>query len=213
MINVVIWGHDAPAIENLQNFDPVISYSLIEGSGGSGSWDTGLGIDGGGNIDDDPLFAGGGDLRLTAGSPAIDAGDNAAPNLPAEDLDGKIRVIGGTVDMGAYEHGTDPTGVGEDGGEDETPAVNALRSVYPNPFNPTVTIEFDLATPQRVRVAVYDVKGRLVRVLGDGLREAGTHRINWDATSNGSEPLASGVYFLSIESAGWSEHRKMVLLK
>ncbi len=58
-----------------------------------------------GNIMADPLFAGAGmgDFNLLVGSPAINAGDNAAPDLPATDHDGKPRIIGGTVDMGALE--------------------------------------------------------------------------------------------------------------
>jgi hypothetical protein len=60
-----------------------------------------------GNISDDPLFVnpGAGDYCLDTGSPCIDTGDNNAPNLPDVDKDGKLRIINGTVDMGAYEYG------------------------------------------------------------------------------------------------------------
>jgi hypothetical protein len=60
-----------------------------------------------GNISDDPLFVnpGAGNYRLQSGSPCIDAGNNSATNLPETDKDGKIRIINGTVDMGAYEYG------------------------------------------------------------------------------------------------------------
>ena len=62
-----------------------------------------------GNISADPLFVGTANLMLQAGSPAIDAGDNAAPNLPAKDLANKPRIVDGNgdgsaiIDMGAYE--------------------------------------------------------------------------------------------------------------
>lgn len=57
-----------------------------------------------GNISADPLFAGKTKFRLKAGSPAINAGDNAAPDLPSKDLAGKPRIVNGTVDIGAYEY-------------------------------------------------------------------------------------------------------------
>jgi len=79
---------------------PVVTYSDIQG-----------GYSGTGNINANPLFvnAAGGDLHLSPGSPAIDAGDNTAPNLPAYDFEGDPRIVDGdsdgtaTVDMGADE--------------------------------------------------------------------------------------------------------------
>jgi hypothetical protein len=61
-----------------------------------------------GNVSADPRFAGSGDLHLQAGSPAIDAGSAAIPDLPATDLDGDPRVVGPSVDLGAYEVGSSP---------------------------------------------------------------------------------------------------------
>ena len=58
-----------------------------------------------GNISQDPKFAGVGDYHLDTSSPCIDTGDNSATNLPETDKDGKVRMINGTVDMGAYEYG------------------------------------------------------------------------------------------------------------
>jgi predicted outer membrane repeat protein len=91
--NCILWGNsapDGPQIHNA-NADPSISYSLVEGSGGSGlDWDSSLGTDGGGNIDADPLFAdaANGDLHLQLTSPAIDAGDSSALPADTADLDG-----------------------------------------------------------------------------------------------------------------------------
>lgn len=91
--NCLLWGNSAPDGPQIHgvNADPSISYSLVEGSGGSGpDWDSSLGADGGGNIDADPLFvdAANGDLHLQLTSPAIDAGDNSALPADTADLDG-----------------------------------------------------------------------------------------------------------------------------
>ena len=65
-----------------------------------------------GNISADPLFVNpANDFHLTQGSPAINAGDNSAPNLPQTDFDGNPRIVNGTVDLGAYEFGATPPAV------------------------------------------------------------------------------------------------------
>jgi hypothetical protein len=116
--NTVIWGNTATNGNNISYYGSgtlaYFTHSLVEGSGGSGSWDAGFGIDGGGNIDSDPMFASPvaasstptttGDYRLQSGSPAIDNGDNAlVPSGIIDDLDGSPRIQGCSVDMGAYE--------------------------------------------------------------------------------------------------------------
>ncbi|UCF04138.1 MAG: hypothetical protein JSV33_09295 [bacterium] len=109
LVNAIFWGNTATVSgDEIHRYDstPVISYSLIEGCGGSGGgWEGSLGTDGGNNIDADPQFvdAPGGDYHLTAGSPAIDAGNNGVPDLPTTDIEGNPRIDNGTIDMGAYE--------------------------------------------------------------------------------------------------------------
>lgn len=127
LTNCVFWGNSATVSgQQIGNFSstPTISFCDIEGSGGSGGgWDTALGNDGGGNIDADPLFvdADGADnvagtlddnLRLKAGSPCIDAGNNSAvaPSITT-DLDGQPRIQCESVDMGAYESSLGTGGV------------------------------------------------------------------------------------------------------
>jgi hypothetical protein len=111
--NTIMWGDTASCFPGHVNcaeiitYDgsPSISYSLVQGSGGSAGWDPEIGSDGGSNIDADPLYfdAIAGDLRILVGSPAIDAGYSEAPGLPAADIAGNPRIEGGSVDMGAYE--------------------------------------------------------------------------------------------------------------
>jgi predicted outer membrane repeat protein len=211
LTNVIMWDNSPGAqIANTLGA-PVISYSLVEGSGGSGAgWDVTLGTDGGNNLDADPLFvdALGGNLRLQSGSPAIDAGDNSAPNLPATDLDGNPRVVGAAVDMGAYEF--DPaTGIDDA----VVPGAAVYLSVYPNPFNPTVTVSFEVGKASDARVAIYDLRGSLVRELSRGMRPPGRHEVVWDAKDDGGRTVASGVYFIRVQSRDGSAHRKVLLLK
>ena len=120
LTNAIFWNNQAGTSGHQIYNDsttPVISYSDIQGSGGSSSWDTALGSDGGNNIDADPLFVTpvdpgtapttAGDLHLQYGSPAVDTGYNGF--CPLTDLDGNTRPIDGNLDgsadcdIGAYE--------------------------------------------------------------------------------------------------------------
>jgi hypothetical protein len=128
--NSVVWGNRAgdtgPGVYNTGS-TPTFSYSIVQDSGGSGSWVSGTGTDGGDNLSMEPLFVdwinpsvtgwtptSEGNYRLKNGSggdegdtksPAIDAGDPGySPDGAAVlDLDGTARVKGGRIDMGAYE--------------------------------------------------------------------------------------------------------------
>jgi hypothetical protein len=81
-------------------------------------------------------------------------------------------------------------------------------SCYPNPFNPSTRIEFTIPKAGLVSLKVYDVLGREVAVLAEGMMQAGEHDVRFD----GSE-LASGIYFARLEAGEVSQTRKMVLLK
>lgn len=83
----------------------------------------------------------------------------------------------------------------------------------PNPFNPETTIRFVVPVRDRVRLTVHDVAGRRVATLLDGVRDAGTHSVQWNGTDARGEPLASGVYLGRLESGKTSATRKMVLMK
>lgn len=116
--NSILWANHAISNSHQiynQDSTPTIAHSTVEGSGGSGAgWDAGLGADLGGNVDDPPKFVvpidpnraptSIGDLRLWAGSPAADAGNNSLlPPGVTTDLAGVPRIANGIVDMGAYE--------------------------------------------------------------------------------------------------------------
>ena len=86
--------HDGPPIVEFNDaFNPLVSYG-----------DSCTGFEGvNGNISADPLFVTASNYQLSATSPAINAGSNSAPDLPTKDLAGHPRIVGGTIDMGAYE--------------------------------------------------------------------------------------------------------------
>jgi len=128
------------------------------------------------------------------------------------DFSGKARIYGAQVDMGAYEWDGTVSGVDGDG-ERPLPTETALRSVYPNPFNPSVTIEFDLDRRSDVEVSIYDVRGRLVRRLMRDARGAGTHRVEWHGRDERGSCVATGVYFVRFRTPAHNDVRKIVLLK
>jgi hypothetical protein len=99
-------------------------------------------------------------------------------------------------------------GTGTDIETSAVPATFALRQNYPNPFNPSTTIEFQVDQTQHVRLAVYDVLGRDVKVLIDAIQRPGSYRVVFDATG-----LASGTYVYLLESAQGVVSREMSLIK
>jgi hypothetical protein len=95
----------------------------------------------------------------------------------------------------------------------QTARITALSSVHPNPFNPETTVDFSLAKSSDVTVAVFDVRGALVRVLVDGTQSAGDHSVRWNGVDEGGRPAASGVYFVRMIAGSYTEVRKIVMLK
>ena len=89
-----------------------------------------------------------------------------------------------------------------------SPGKFELRQNYPNPFNPTTTISFSLPQSGNVTLKIYNAIGEQVAELANGIKEAGIHTINFDASK-----LNSGVYIYSIEADGFVQSRKMILLK
>ena len=88
------------------------------------------------------------------------------------------------------------------------PSEFSLSQNYPNPFNAQTTIEYALPNEADVTLEVFDIQGRRVIALAEGVRPAGYHRVTWDAKG-----LSSGLYFLRIKAGEFAETRKMVLLK
>ena len=95
----------------------------------------------------------------------------------------------------------------------ETPAVTSLSDNFPNPFNPVTRVKFALKEKGHVRLRVYDVSGRLIRVLVDEIREAGSYEAMWDGTNDEGRATASGIYFCRMEATDYERTLKMVQLR
>jgi hypothetical protein len=92
--------------------------------------------------------------------------------------------------------------------EDETVRSFRLLQNYPNPFNPSTTIDFEIGTGGPVRLDLFDVLGRRLETLHDGILPSGWHSVTW---TSGNRP--SGVYLYRLESAGRRAMRSMTLLR
>ncbi|HPC11877.1 MAG TPA: FlgD immunoglobulin-like domain containing protein, partial [candidate division Zixibacteria bacterium] len=156
--------------------DPFLSYCCVS--------DSGLDLPGcavsfftmPNNLIADPMFCylTPDDYRLEAGSPCVGAASDGG-------------------NMGAAPTGCSATDVGSD---PDPPLAAAFRldQNWPNPFNPSTAIGYTLPQSSHVRLVVYDVLGRVVRVLVDAHRPAGAHTAEWDGLTSSGAPAASGVY-------------------
>ena len=93
------------------------------------------------------------------------------------------------------------------------PTDFVLEQNYPNPFNPTTTIRFSLPVAAEVELAIFNLLGQRVTTLVEGLRAAGRYTVVWDGRDDAGRPVASGVYFYRLQTDGFRETRKMLLVK
>ena len=91
-------------------------------------------------------------------------------------------------------------------------ATRLLPNV-PNPFNPETSIRFEMEKAGRARVAVYDITGREIAVLHDGHLDAGRWERTWQGRDRAGRPVASGTYYVRLQTAAGVDHRKIMLLK
>ncbi len=134
---------------------------------------------------------------------------------------GGSRIVGfaivGGEDLGALETNADAArarwtlirgAVSVRGQRDDVPSEYALLQNYPNPFNPTTTIQFSIVSSEFTILRVYDVLGREVATLVNGVRRPGTYTVQFDASN-----LSSGVYLYRLEAGSFVQTRKLLLLR
>jgi len=170
------------------------------------------GFAGTGNLDQDPQFTASGEhpYSLEPYSPCVDAGppDTSALPLPPFDLAGGVRIVGGRIDVGAYE--SNPATAAPPA----VPAMVLLEPNFPNPFNPTTTIRLTLTAPAHVHLAIFDVSGHLITTLHDAVLPPGAHTVSWSGRDARGEPQPSGIYFCRLQTdTGWAGQIKMLLVK
>jgi len=142
-------------------------------------------------------------------------GDGGMDRIPVAANARKVMMFG--VKRGSpygyslYEfevHGSLATGIGEPAGSTTLPQRFLLDDIYPNPFNPTTVVSYQLPVASNVRLIVYDVVGREVQRLVDGSVEAGYHTVRFDAGESASgpyfcrmmaEPISGGTSYMSVK--------------
>ena len=149
------------------------------------------------------------DLHLKAGCPAIDSG--YIVYAPSIDIEGNHRPQVNGIDIGAYEY-FNPSDTQY---QEFIPANFVLFQNYPNPINPETTIEYYIpgskefySVPLKTSLIVYDILGRKVATLVDGLKMQGKYSVKFNASL-----LPSGVYLYRLTAGNFTETKKFMILK
>ena len=90
----------------------------------------------------------------------------------------------------------------------EGPEEFMIGSAYPNPFNPSTSLDYYVANDGFVNISVYDVSGRMVEELVDGFMSIGEYKVTWSAYNQ-----SSGVYFVRFNADGFMKTQKIMLVK
>ena len=172
----------------------------------------------GNNLSSDPYFYAynpDNPYNLGQNSPCIDTGTTDFSifdipywyQFPLYDLAGYPRIYGNQVDLGAYEW------QGEIGVEDLLSVSNLCISNYPNPFNASTTIRYNIPKNGDVRINIYNTKGQLVKTLIDEYKTKGNYQIVWNGKDGNGNSVSSSLYFLQITDVRNAQTHKMLLLK
>jgi hypothetical protein len=93
------------------------------------------------------------------------------------------------------------------------PDMYVLHANYPNPFNPSTTVSYDLAIDGEVLLTVYNMRGEIMSTLVSGHQHAGSHEATWNGMTDAGNEAASGVYFFKLEAGDFVQINKAVLIK
>ena len=211
IVNSIFWENGKYQIAAIGNY-PIVTIGSSDISGGESdikhvtlNWLEG-------NIDSDPLFVGGDpfNYHLSASSPCREAGTNLLVvegdtlfYLPDSCYTGAVPDIG--------RWGVDPAlSVNP---EERLPEKFVLHPNYPNPFNPSTMISYEIPKESQVTLLIFDITGRLVRHLTHTRQQPGYYCLIWDGKNDYGYDVPSGQYFLLMKTDSFRKTEKMVLLK
>jgi len=107
----------------------------------------------------------------------------------------------------------EPTGINDFEVAGQLPKSHFLKQNHPNPFNPATVIEFVVPARNNVSLEIYDILGRKVNTLVDGIKPAGRYSVKWEGTDNSGRPVSSGIYLYRLKTGDHTEFKKMILAK
>jgi flagellar hook assembly protein FlgD len=93
------------------------------------------------------------------------------------------------------------------------PTAFALQPNYPNPFNPSTTINYGLPQQVEVKLMIYDMLGQHVRTLVNQTQQAGRYAITWNGRNEQGQPVASGVFIYRLQAGSFTQVRRMALVR
>ena len=96
---------------------------------------------------------------------------------------------------------------------DLIPTTTELSNIYPNPFNPSTTIDYNLNASSDVSIVIYDMKGSIVRTLVSNYQDAGLHQITWNGKNDFNSQVSSGMYLVRMDANGQVFQQAITLLK
>jgi len=148
-----------------------------------------------------------------AGAVLNTTSDTAAPVLTQDGYYTLVVQDYANDNTGNYTVKVHQTGAAVTGVGDAPPAELALHPAVPSPFSQSTRVDYDLPGPDRVSIGVYDVTGARIRTLADGARSAGRFAATWDGRDDAGRRVASGVYYLRMQTRSGVKNQKVVLVR
>jgi hypothetical protein len=96
---------------------------------------------------------------------------------------------------------------------ESVPGTYKLAQNFPNPFNPSTIIQYELPRESHVKLDIFDVKGKYIRSLIDNKEVAGTHNVQWNSQDRQGRKVPNGVYFYTITTNDFTQTKKMIFIK